>query len=311
MQGAAGATPERVPPPVTYGRTISEQTVEELYHILIKNMWETKVPPEEASPELLRAAEFVLRGMKEEREAVMYDPDCWIQRAVWFAIDVCEKLLEGRLAEVEYDLFPDKAGPFPAPTFAPPLCPLAPPALKEERERLQSAVQRYANESTEKIDLIYQRAVLEIHLSERYHADRVRVFDERPPLMLLDSVFFLRSGEFGLSEEDEAMYQRLSTFINTLLERHYSGEMAETGVPFLPHVHNVCRWVSYINAEQPVVHIDVAVGGGRTREMLRSTTGVCWVSSNLAGFCARNLMMVVDAENVWDLLCYLNAKYNS
>jgi hypothetical protein len=304
MQEAVGATPPRANVYLYYGRDINEKRVQSIMGILAEQTWDTDEPPDAASPALLQTARTSLRMLQEEHDVTMYDPHCWTRTACWFAMRICLLILDGRLREANELLCRDETRPElerPAQRFLPALRARPPPVPEDELESTRAVVSEYTRFMTGRVDNLYQRALVEIHL-DKLHGKRCRVYDGHATLVLIDAVF--SNGD--TIDVEHPMYGQLREFVLSRPQDHYDGH---TSLPYLPHLHAMCRWIAYANQLGQNVRMVMAVGNSRCREAATDVTGICWASERLCGFFSAREQVMADAVDVWNVLVMLNRRY--
>lgn len=307
MQQAVGATPPRLNMQLFYGRDMDVGLVQGLTHRLSEYVWDSNEPPAEASPMLLHTAEAVLERLVSEHDTTMYDPDSWVRIHSWYLMRLCTLILDGRLQEASDLLCTDEtriAFQRPAPRLLPRLCDPVPAAEEDVRAETMSEVIAYTNlMNTAQIDDLYKRALIEIHL-DKLHEKRSLVYDLHSTLVLIDATFFIR--EEDRIDRDHPLYRALWQLELSLAENHYLGN---TTIPYLPHLHIVCRWIAYANQLGMGICIVLAIGNSRCRDAGPGITGICWVSEHLCGFYSAREELLTDASNVWDMIVILNKRY--
>ena len=297
MQDAAGATPPRQPVHLYYGRDLRVEMVQSQLSGLAGEAWDTADPPAAAPPSLVAVARAVHTRLTEEHDVTMYDPSDWGRVAIWYAKHLCELILAGRLADAAELLCTptvQAAISLPAPRFLPRMCSPVPRA--SDYTACKRIVEDYSRYMQKRVDRLYKRAFVEIHL-DTVHELRCRVYDFHPTLVLLDSVF---------EDRDHPMYLQLRQFELARPQDHYEGR---TELAYLPHVHAVCKWITYANQQNRGITLALTVGNSRCRDIDSDITGFCWVSRHLCGFFSQNGQLVADACRVWDLLVLLNQRY--
>lgn len=322
MQRAVGATPERMPTALHYGRLLNLDRVKQITAQLSENAWDTDEAPAVAPATLLLVAESVRDELQYEHDVTMYDPKDWARRQIWYNITLCDLLLEGNLQAANELVADDEEGPQtqfrPAVVFLPALRLPAPPSDPAIIERIKTIVRNHTNEDFMPVNAMYKRAVLEIEL-HKYPELRSRVHDEHLALPLIDATFDVDDGTPVVFNEYEPtviaryndIYQRLRTFETTDINDHYSGTAAEASLPYQPHVHAICKWIVYFNAENPTLKVVLCVGNSRGREMPSDVSAVCWVSQDLCGIFNKDTGTNVDADHVWDLIVEFNERYSN
>jgi hypothetical protein len=304
MQEAVGATPPRANLWVYYGRDINVNRVGSLMAILAEQTWDTDLPPETASHALRETAHAVMRDLMEEHDVTMYDPYCWARNACWFTIHICMLILEDRLPEAANLLYTDESLPafqLPARSFKPTLYGIAPAASEHDVNTTRQVVLNYTTFMAARVDNLYQRARVEVELS-RLPDRRNGVYDGHATLVLIDAVF--STGD--VIETDHPLYVQLRELVLSRPQNHYEGN---TELPYLPHLHAVCRWIAYANQLGENVRIVLSVGPSRCRDATPDITGICWADLHTCGFFSPRQQLMTDAADVWDLLVLLNRQY--
>lgn len=305
MQEAAGATPPRQNLWLYYGRDISEKRVASILAILAEQTWDTDTPPAAASASLLETAQTVIRMLSEEHNVTLYDPHCWTRIACWFGIRICTLILDNRLQEANDLLCTKDTLPtffLPACRFRPALCAIAPSAGDDAIKATRDVVCEYTRFMAARVDNLYQRALVELYLN-KLPDRRNRVYDGHASLVLIDAVF---TNDEDVIETDHVLYAQLREFVLSRPQEHYDGH---TKLAYLPHLHAMCRWITYANQLGQCLKIVLSVNNSRCREATADITGMCWVSEHACGYFSPREQLMTDATDVWDLLVLLNRRY--
>lgn len=310
---AASATPPRPPSVLCYGRFIDRRAVQALLISLTPYTPKTFPPPEPIHPSLPPLAANVQAALIDEHDHSLYDPGMWTRLGAEWAIALCDLLIAGDIqgaARLQVDA---KSNARPSCYLVPSLCMALPPQIKSDdddayEKKLRMLVEATCSRSSDLVDDTYRRAMVEIILYEKFTAQRLWVYDDRTVAELLDETFGHISKD-ALPPDREEDYQQIRKFIFAHLPVHYSGE-EPTGLEFQSHVYDIIRWMVYANNSNKMLNMVMSVGPGRSRYKALSCTGVCWASSNLCGYIDNKFSIVVDGKDVWELIVYLNKKYN-
>jgi hypothetical protein len=304
MQEAVGATPPRPNLWVYYGRDINVRRIESLMAILAEQTWDTDLPPETASHALRETAQTVLRDLTEEHDVTLYDPCCWARIACWFTMHICMLILEDRLSEANDLLCTDGTMPvfrMSARRFLPTLYAIAPRAGETAVKTTRDVVNGYTQFMSARVDNLYQRALVELYLWQLYDR-RSTVYDGHATLVLLDAVF----STDDVIETDHPLYVQLRELVLSRPQDHYDGQ---TRLAYLPHLHDMCRWIAYANQLGHNIRIVLAVGPNRCRDATADVTGICWADLHTCGYFSPREQLMADADSVWDLLVFLNRRH--